>query len=202
MHPNGFMSTGMSVIGERLKEERNRLGLTQAQLAEKIGIHRNTQNRYENGEREPDTAYLDALKAVGVDLAYVLSGDTPSEREADNIINAYIVLIEAMAKRLGMPKAAVIAATHQPLENPDIFRNGGVISDEVIDGLFEGSCMEVDSRLLSSILEGVENSLLSLGLSVSASKKAQAVTMLYRAFKARGEVDPAMIREAITLAAS
>lgn len=202
MHLIVFMSTGMSAIGERLKEERNRLGFTQAQLAEKIGIHRNTQNRYEKGEREPDTAYLDALKSVGVDVAYVLSGDTRSEREADNIINAYIVLIEALAKRLGMPEAAVITATHQPLENPDIFQSGGVVSDAVIDGLFEGCGVEIDCMLLSSILEGVEDSVLSLGMRISPSKKAQAVAMLYRAFKASGTVDVAMIRDAVTLAAS
>ncbi len=34
-----------------------------------------------------------------------------------------------------------------------------------------------------------------------SAKKAQAVAMLYRAFKASGKVDPAMIEEAVKLAA-
>ncbi|WP_162961855.1 helix-turn-helix domain-containing protein, partial [Pseudomonas aeruginosa] len=45
-------------IGERLKEERQRLGMSQTELAEQCGVSKNTQLAYEKGERSPDAAYL------------------------------------------------------------------------------------------------------------------------------------------------
>ncbi len=59
-----------------------------------------------------------------------------------------------------------------------------------------------DVRFLAAILEGIEDVLTARQLAIMPSaKKAQAVAMLYRAFKARGKVDPAMIEEAVKLAA-
>ena len=59
--------------GERLKEERKRLGLTLAEFANILGIHRNTQGNYEAG-REPPSDYLAAAQEAGVDVAYVMDG--------------------------------------------------------------------------------------------------------------------------------
>lgn len=62
-------------FGERLREERLRLGLkTQDDLAQIGGVNRNTQGSYEKGERNPDSAYLAAVAAAGVDVLYVLTG--------------------------------------------------------------------------------------------------------------------------------
>lgn len=58
-----------------------------------------------------------------------------------------------------------------------------------------------DVRFLAAILEGIEDVLTARQLAMPSAKKAQAVAMLYRAFKARGKVDPAMIEEAVKLAA-
>lgn len=61
-------------IGERLKEERERIGLNQTDFAAKAGASKNSQYNYEKGERNPDSAYLAAVAAVGVDVLYVLTG--------------------------------------------------------------------------------------------------------------------------------
>ena len=47
-------------IGERLKEERERIGLSQTEFAAKAGASKNSQYNYEKGERSPDAAYLAA----------------------------------------------------------------------------------------------------------------------------------------------
>lgn len=60
--------------GERLKEERMRLGLNLIEFANLLGIHRNTQGNYEAG-REPPTSYLVAAQEAGVDVAYVIDGE-------------------------------------------------------------------------------------------------------------------------------
>ncbi|NBA97954.1 helix-turn-helix domain-containing protein [Pseudomonas sp. R5(2019)] len=66
--------------GECLREERTRLGLKQEEMAQIGGITRNTQGSYERDERRPDTGYLKALHAVGLDVLYVVTGvRTPAE---------------------------------------------------------------------------------------------------------------------------
>ncbi|WP_199796463.1 helix-turn-helix domain-containing protein [Ectopseudomonas mendocina] len=61
-------------IGERLKEERERIGLNQTEFAAKAGASKNSQYNYEKGERSPDAAYLAAADEMGVDVLYVVTG--------------------------------------------------------------------------------------------------------------------------------
>lgn len=62
-------------IGERLKEERERLGLNQTEFSAHAGASKNTQYNYEKGERSPDANYLAAASGLGVDVLYVLTGE-------------------------------------------------------------------------------------------------------------------------------
>lgn len=62
-------------IAERLREERIRLGLSQADFAEAGGAHRKSQGNYESGERSPDADYLAAIAAVGADVQYIVTGE-------------------------------------------------------------------------------------------------------------------------------
>lgn len=72
----------MSALGERLKEERERLGLNQADFGTIGGVNRNSQANYEKGERSPDASYMAAVAAIGVDVLYVITGArTPSREE-------------------------------------------------------------------------------------------------------------------------
>lgn len=61
-------------IGERLREERQRLGLTQPEMGALASVGKQAQLRYEAGERSPDAQYLEAVAARGVDVLYVLTG--------------------------------------------------------------------------------------------------------------------------------
>lgn len=61
-------------IGSRLKEERERLGLSQPAFGEIGGVQKRAQINYESGERHPDAAYLAAIQAVGADVLYILTG--------------------------------------------------------------------------------------------------------------------------------
>lgn len=64
----------MSSIGDRLRAERERLGLNQSELAELAGTTRKSQFNYETGARHADTEYLAAAAAAGVDVSYVVTG--------------------------------------------------------------------------------------------------------------------------------
>ncbi|AXM98833.1 helix-turn-helix domain-containing protein [Pseudomonas plecoglossicida] len=64
----------MNGLGPRLRQERERLGMTQRVFGEIGGVEPNAQGKYESGERTPRIDYLAALAARGVDALYVLSG--------------------------------------------------------------------------------------------------------------------------------
>lgn len=68
----------VSYQGERLREERERLGLTQSQMGELAGVTKKSQINYEKGERHPDSVYLAAIAAAGADVLYILTGQRSS----------------------------------------------------------------------------------------------------------------------------
>lgn len=85
-HTNPLNSTNVS-IGERLKLERQRVGLGQHEFGEKCGVSKTSQFNYESGGRSPDAAYLHAAHEFGVDLLFVITG----QRSAGND-DSYVVV--------------------------------------------------------------------------------------------------------------
>ena len=66
-------------IGQRLRSERVRLGLTQEELGAHGGVRKLAQMNYELGKRSPDACYLAGAHLAGVDINYVVTGKpTPS----------------------------------------------------------------------------------------------------------------------------
>jgi phage repressor protein C with HTH and peptisase S24 domain/DNA-binding XRE family transcriptional regulator len=61
-------------ISTRLKKERIRLGRTQEEFAAFAEVTRQTQSKYEKGERTPDAIYLFNLSQYGLDAQYVITG--------------------------------------------------------------------------------------------------------------------------------
>lgn len=59
--------------GARLRDERQRTGLSQTAFAELAGASKRAQIRYEQGE-PPDADYLSAIAAVGCDVLFVVTG--------------------------------------------------------------------------------------------------------------------------------
>lgn len=61
-------------IGQRLREERERLGLSQERFAAVGGVQKRAQINYEAGERAPDALYLEGVALLGVNVLYVITG--------------------------------------------------------------------------------------------------------------------------------
>lgn len=61
-------------IGERLREERERLGLSQPVFAAHAGTTKQTLFSWESGKTAPNAQQLAALASAGVDVMFVLSG--------------------------------------------------------------------------------------------------------------------------------
>lgn len=61
-------------IGVRLREERKRLGMTQAAFADEGGIGVSTLKLYEGDERDPGAGFLAAIAKLGADAQYIVTG--------------------------------------------------------------------------------------------------------------------------------
>lgn len=195
-------------IGERIASERKRLGLSQEEFANRAGISLSSQKRYEKGDREPDSAYLAAVRELGVDVGFVLFARRASE-ELTRYLSTQVVL-NHIAKALGicgdkLYRLVDMAEEEErrahdglPPTNNDsalVYRHAFELTAEAI-AHHPG---EIDSNLLAEVLGGMD----SVGAGVLApDKKARVAALLYRAFKAGGKVDPTMIEEAVKLAAS
>lgn len=102
-------------FGEKVRNERNRLGLSQDELAEKIGVTRRVISSYENDSSRPrgTERYNKLADALGVNINYLLSED-----------EAFIANVEDNYGRRGAKQAKELLA-----EVTGLFA-GGEMSDE------------------------------------------------------------------------
>lgn len=89
-------------IGARLKEERERNGLSQAQLAKLAGVAKRTQIAWEQGEQTPNAVYLSVAHQSGIDIGYVVTGvksfdQAASEIEVQRAFETFQALDEALS---------------------------------------------------------------------------------------------------------
>ena len=102
-------------FGEKVRNERNRLGLSQDELAEKIGVTRRVISSYENDSSRPrgTERYNKLADALGVNINYLLSED-----------EAFIATVEDNYGRRGAKQAKELLA-----EVTGLFA-GGEMADE------------------------------------------------------------------------
>ena len=80
----------ISLSAPRLKEERERLGLTQADIAGKCGVSREIWGKYERGQAAPGGEVLFALAQAGADVQYIITG----ERSGVALQNREVALLD------------------------------------------------------------------------------------------------------------
>ena len=116
----------MSTFSDRLRAERERLGLTQSAFGEACGVGKNSQINYETEKRSPDAAYLMAAAELGVDVLYVLTG----ERSAASLPP---MMLQSISEQLSDP--AEFAPI--PLYSAQLAAGDGATNDgaQIIDNL-------------------------------------------------------------------
>ncbi|MGD8174810.1 helix-turn-helix domain-containing protein [Marinimicrobium sp. ARAG 43.8] len=67
-----------SLMAPRIKEERLRLGLNQAEIAHETGVSREMWGKYERGQATPGGEVLFAFAAAGADIQYIMTGNRVS----------------------------------------------------------------------------------------------------------------------------
>ena len=96
-------------FGTRLKEERKRLGLKQAEFAALVGTDVPKQSLYENDRRALRAAFLSRVAAAGVDVAYVLTGRRSEGEWLDDKAGAFLSACLALPPELQEALARLLA---------------------------------------------------------------------------------------------
>lgn len=186
----------------RLKEERERLGLSQAEFAKMMGLHRNTVVRYESGDREPDSGFLARVGDIGVDPGYLLYGRKTDPISMYSLGTARVLPL--IAERAGLCSKTLLdllwlaseEESHMWGPTVEITGSKQVNWPELIDAYFE------DGELLGQIFHEVARLTHEQSLSIPYNKRARAIAMLYRSAKTSGgKIEPALVEEALSLAA-
>lgn len=105
------------MIGSRLKEERERLGITQPSFAEAADAKKRTLIDWEKGASSPTAQQLGSLAKIGVDVLYVVTGQRSQAiapqaalpRDQQALLNSYEMCNAAGKKNL-LQSAALLAA--------------------------------------------------------------------------------------------
>lgn len=102
-HTQVQMNTSVSQeIGTRLREERKRKNYSKAEMARKLAVGRSTQIRYEDGTRSPTAEYLARAAAIGIEVAYVLTGKRQATKPSSKANEDIESLINHCIKDFGI----------------------------------------------------------------------------------------------------
>lgn len=96
-------------IGQRLREERERLGMSQERFAAVGGVQKRAQINYEAGDRAPDALYLEGIALLGVNVLYVVTGKR-EEEPAPSITADEQLLLESYREASPTLRKAALAA--------------------------------------------------------------------------------------------
>lgn len=76
-------------IGQRLREERERLGFTQPSFAEIAGTTKKSQIDYEKDLTQPKANYLASIAEAGADVNYIITGKRVEKSLNSDLPNGY-----------------------------------------------------------------------------------------------------------------
>jgi len=77
-------------FAQRLKEERERLGLAQREIADALGVDKSSVYGYERGDRSPPGQHLTTLASLGADVLYIVTGTRITEASDAVLLNRVI----------------------------------------------------------------------------------------------------------------
>lgn len=203
MQKNIKVEVGMQLddFGRRLREERERLGLSQEAFGAIGGVKKLAQLKYEKGERAPDANYLAAIKKRGVDISFLLTGDRNEEAERF----AFHDLLLLIGARLGIDSEVMEKLMFQAWQDEERNMLGEALEEVNVSRLLDDVWKklpkpEVDCRTLEAVLEGIESTLERKGKQLQPRNKSSMVSMFYQSARDTGKVDLKMIEYAVSLA--
>ncbi|MGR3754959.1 helix-turn-helix domain-containing protein [Edwardsiella anguillarum] len=101
-------------LSDRLQEIREKLGLTQEEIANRCGVAKRTYCDYESGKSEPKSSFLIALSEIGGDILYLLTGTRAPVSDLSSKENALLENYRASTPEHQSTLDTVSAALAQP----------------------------------------------------------------------------------------
>jgi len=117
-------------IGQRLREERERLGYTQPAFAELAGTTKKSQIDYEKDLTQPKAGYLAAIATVGADINYIVTGVAVPKAQKSNLddgVDGFSLVPVHDEVVISAGHGSVLCASNQP-SNFMAFRNDWIRS--------------------------------------------------------------------------
>lgn len=95
----------------RLREERERLGLTQEAFGAAGGVLKRAVINYEKGERFPDAAFMAGVASIGADVQYIVTGKrAPADAASLSYDETELLSLYKKADVLGRDAVQAVAA--------------------------------------------------------------------------------------------
>lgn len=204
----------MSTQGTRIRDAREKLGLTQEEFAKRCGVHRRSQVNYELDRRHPGEAYLDALDAMGIDSVYIMSGEHRSDYVKYPTLYRYLLIY--LLEALGYSEHDSLLILHgfeesikKITKTDESSRSSNDLTRGIASRLLSESktissiiskAADLDSVVLGNVLDAVETELSKQSVSLSNEKKGRLVSTIYRNAIDQGHIDTRTLCDAVALA--
>ena len=106
----------MATTGERIREVRATLGITQDELAEKAGISKGFLSDVENNNRNISSEYLLRIaNALGASIDYLLRGETKELSRAESVVIPPELSQVAEELKLSYPQTLELLEAHRSI---------------------------------------------------------------------------------------
>ena len=132
-------SSNLVEVGARLKQERERQGMSQTDFGQIGGVKRGSQLEYESGKRPFDIQYLLSLIRTGVDPHFILTGRRASDglnEDQSSIVSAFDALPPANQRAL-LQLACSLADI--PVPAPPISLPSAAALEDALNGFLQAS---------------------------------------------------------------
>ncbi|CDL85716.1 helix-turn-helix domain-containing protein [Xenorhabdus cabanillasii] len=110
-------------VNDRLKIEREKLGLTQIEIAKACGVSYRTYCDYEAGKTEPKASFFAQLDEMGADVMFILTGQYSAKSNISMEEQKLIENYRAMSEESRLNMQAVGSVFAQPIQDKRVKDN-------------------------------------------------------------------------------
>lgn len=137
----GVANMNAYITGETIKAMREKKGITQAELSEKLGVSSKTVSKWETAKGLPDITLIEPLaKALSVSVMELMSGNTVINKNiSSNILRSkfYVCPIcHNIIRTMGDAVISCCGITLPPLEAEETDRKHEITIEQVEDEYF------------------------------------------------------------------
>ena len=96
-------------VGERIRQKRKALGLSQEELAERMYVTAALISNYENGKVDIKSSVMRELAGIlGTTVAYLMDGDPEIDTDIKNLIRIYLTLGRPNVQKVALEQMKIL----------------------------------------------------------------------------------------------